>query len=112
MGLVGSLSNTVTTSNLQCLTSRDWHKGRARKRAPAGWSDGRRAFGTVRDAIVQVLAEADSDLRVRDIQAAVDQLLDGPVSTTSVKSYLRKGSDRSIPLFEYRGRAGYRLLRR
>jgi hypothetical protein len=71
--------------------------------------DGRRPFGSVRDAIVQVLAEADGDLRVRDIHPRVERLLSGPVSPTSVKAYLRRGCSRPVPLFEYRGRRGYRL---
>jgi hypothetical protein len=64
----------------------------------------------VRDAIIQVLAEADSDLRVRDIQTGVERLLKGPVSTTSVKAFLRRGCRRETPLFEYLGKQGYRLL--
>src|SRR5439155_4307856 len=63
-----------------------------RRTARKGWTapgepapDSRRPFGSVRDAIVQVLSEADGDLRVRDIQAGVERLLGGPVSPTSVK---------------------------
>ena len=41
----------------------------------------------------------------------VERLLEGPVSPTSVKAYLRRGCDRRAPLFEYRGKDGYRLLR-
>ncbi|MDP9273416.1 MAG: hypothetical protein M3O93_07820, partial [Chloroflexota bacterium] len=62
----------------------------------------------MRDAIVQVLTTADADLRVRDIQQGVEDLLDGHVSASSVKDYLRKGCRRRVPLFEYRGRDGYR----
>jgi hypothetical protein len=112
MDLVGALSNTFRTSNLQRLTSRDWRQVRRQKRpSAAGWSDRRRPFGSVRDAILHVLAEADSDVRVRDIQAGVERLLEGPVSPTSVKTYLRRGCERRMPLFEYRGTNGYRLLR-
>ena len=71
--------------------------------------DGRRKFGTVRDAIVQVLAQADRELRVREIQKGVEDVLGGPVSHSSVKDYLRKGCRRRVPVFEYRGRRGYRL---
>ena len=76
----------------------------------AGWSDGRRQFGTVRDAIVEVLSRADSELRVKDIQAGVEALLNSPVSRSSVKSYLHKGCRRRIPLFENLGWGRYRLL--
>jgi hypothetical protein len=71
----------------------------------------RRKFGTVRDAIVQVLAQADSELRVRDIQKGVEEVLGGLVSPSSVKDYLRKGCRRRAPLLEYRGMRGYRLAR-
>jgi hypothetical protein len=73
--------------------------------------DGRRKFGTVCDAIIEVLAQAVSEVRVRDIQKGVEEVLGGPVSTSSVKDYLRKGCRHPEPLFEYRGRRGYRLAR-
>ena len=61
MGLAGALSNTELAARLQCLTARDWHQVR-RPRGQAGWSDGRRKFGNVRDAIVEVMSAADSEL--------------------------------------------------
>ena len=111
MGLVGRLSNPETTTLYECLTTHDWDQARLWKRTPVGWSDGRRAFGSVRDAIVQVLAEADCAVRLRDIHAGVERLLGGHVARSSVKDYLRKGCRRRVPLFEYRGRSGYRLAR-
>jgi hypothetical protein len=112
MGLVGRLSNPDLTALFQGLMTRDREqvvapRGSARGIAP----DGRRKFGTVRDAIVKVLAQADSDLRVREIQKGVEDVLGGPVSRSSVKDYLRKGCRRRLPLFEYHGRDGYRLAR-
>jgi hypothetical protein len=109
MDLVGRLSNHRVTALYQSLTRRDWHKARP-KRSAVVWSDGRRPFGSVRDAIIEVLAEAGSEVRVKDIQAGVERLLDGPVSGTSVKAYLRRGCQREMPLIEYCGRKGYRLL--
>jgi hypothetical protein len=112
MGLVGRLSNPDLTTLFQVLTSHDWRQPQARQRGESGVApDGRRKFGTVRDAIVQVLARADSDVRVRDIHKGVEDVLGGPVSPSSVKDYLRKGCRRRAPLFEYRGRDGYRLAR-
>ena len=67
--------------------------------------------GTVRDAIVAVLDQADSELRVRDIHAAVEDLLDESVSRGSVKSSVRVGCQRAKPLFEYRGSRSYRLAK-
>ena len=110
MGLTGALSNTEVTTLLQCLTGRDWHKAKRPCKPAAGWLDGRRQFGTVRDAIVEVLSRADSELRVKDIQAGVEALLNNPVSRSSVKSYLHKGCRRRIPLFENLGWGRYRLL--
>lgn len=110
MVLTGALSNTEVTTLLQCLTGRDWHKVRRPRKPADGWSDGRRPFGTVRDAIVEVLSRADSDLRVKDIQAGVEALLNSPVSRSSVKSYLHKDGLRRTPLFERRDRGRYRLL--
>lgn len=50
------------------------------RRRSRGWGDGRRPFGTVSGAIVQVLSEANTDLRVRDIAAQAEQLLGTPLS--------------------------------
>ncbi len=110
--LTGRLSNHDLTTLFQSLVAREWKQVERRPPSGGGVSpDGRRKFGTVRDAIVEVLAQARSDLRVRDIQKGVEDVLGGPVSTSSVKDYLRKGCRRQMPLFEYRGRRGYRLAR-
>lgn len=112
MDLVGRLSNPDLTTLFQGLTAHDWKQAGPRHRSAAGVApDGRRRFGTVRDAIVQVLAQADSELRVREIHQGVEEILDGPVSSSSVKDYLRKGCRRRVPLFEYCGKRGYRLAR-
>jgi hypothetical protein len=110
MGLVGRLSNHDLTTLFQRLTAHDWRQADPPRRAGSGIApDGRRKFGTVRDAIVQVLANADSDLRVREIQKGVEEVLGGPVSASSVKDFLRRGCRRRAPLFAYLGRRGYRL---
>ena len=109
MVLVGLLSNPELTSLYQCLISRDWHKARRRKQGLAGWSDGRRKFGSVGQAIVQVLARADTELRVEDIHKSVEYLLGGPVSRSSVKNYLRRGCERRAPLFERVSHGRYRV---
>lgn len=112
MDLVGRLSNPELTTSFQSLTAHDWTQGERRRRfATPGAPDGRRKFGTVRDSIVAVLEEAGSELRVRDIHQRVEQLLGEPVAGSSVKNYLHKAARRKVPLFEYRGRRGYRLAR-
>jgi hypothetical protein len=92
--------------------ARDWRQAERRRLAARGVSpDGRRKFGTIRDAIVAVLDQASGELRVRDIHAGVEKLLGESVPGSSVRDYLRKGSRRSAPLFEYRGKRGYRFPR-
>lgn len=112
MGLVGRLSNPDLTAFFQSLTVHEGRQADPTRRATAGIApDGRRKFGTVRDAIVQVLEDAGSELRVRDIHARVENVLGEQVSASSVKDYLHKDRRRKAPLFEYRGRDGYRLAR-
>jgi hypothetical protein len=110
LDLVGRLSNQGLTALFQGLTTRSWKQAVVRH-VPGVAPDGRRKFGTVRDAIVAVLEQAGEELRVRDIHAGVEELLGESVSGSSVRDYLRKGSRRSTPLFEYRGERGYRLAR-
>jgi hypothetical protein len=110
MDLVGSLSNPDQATLFQSLMARDWKQaGRRHPSASGAAPDGRRKFGTVRDAIVAVLEQAGCELRVRDIHEGVEKLLGEHVSSSSVKDYLRKSCRRKAPLFEYRGKRGYRL---
>jgi hypothetical protein len=110
MVLIGALSNQDLRTLYQRLTTRDWKQAVRRHAFACGVApDGRRKFGSVRDAIVAVLAEADGELRVREIYERVEGLLGEPVARSSVSDCLRKGCRRRMPLFEYLGRAGYRL---
>src|SRR5438105_4034127 len=110
MDLTGRLSNHDLTTLFQSLTARDWKQAERPHPSTGGIApDGRRKFGTVRDAIIEVLARADSELRVREIHTRVEEVVGGPVSRSSVKDYLHKGCRRRVPLFEHRGRSGYRL---
>jgi hypothetical protein len=111
MVLIGRLSNQDLTDLYQRLTARDWKQAPGRHTLARGIPDGRRKFGTVRDAIVAVLEQASDELRVRDIHAGVEKLLGEPVARSSVRDYLRKGCSRRTPLFEYHGSRGYRLAR-
>jgi hypothetical protein len=110
--LTGRLSNPQTGVLLQRLTSRDWKQATANRRAAHGVApDGRRRFGSVSAAIVQVLSAAETDLRVRDIQAEVDRLLGSSVSRHSIKGYLHSHCQGKRALFERTGRGRYRLSR-
>src|SRR3954471_16483726 len=61
MDLVGRLSNPDLTSRFQSLTARRWRQVTWKREVTSQAApDGRRMFGTVRDAIVQVLDEAGS----------------------------------------------------
>jgi hypothetical protein len=71
----------------------------------------RRKFGSVSDAVVQVLGEARADLRVSEVQSCVERILEGQVSSSSVKNCLTRGSERKHPLFERVGHGRYRLIR-
>lgn len=109
--LVGRLSNHEVTTLLQRLTSRDW-KQVFREQPPARGvaPDGRRKFGSVRDAILTVLAQAGGELRARDVHEGVEELLGESVSSSSVRNCLRRGCRRGTPLFDG-DRRGYRLSR-
>jgi hypothetical protein len=77
--------------------------GQARR--PAG----RRKFGEVSGAIMVVLSETASEMRLRDIHAEVERVLGGRVSFQSVADYLLKRSKGSRPLF-IRSRYGHYQL--
>src|SRR5581483_737809 len=113
MDLVGRLSNTLTTSNLQCLTRRDWHKGRRRHNATTGHHpDGRRQFGSISRVIVRVLSEAGDELPVKEIQVRVEELLGTTLSRHSVKGYLHRACAARHPMVERRARGRYAALGR
>lgn len=112
MGLVGRLSNPVTSDLLQFLTLGDWRKVPYQAVSTGGPApDGRRPFGSVRDAIVQVLASESLGLRARDVHAHVELLLAERVSRSSVKSMLALRCVGSEPLFVRVGRGRYLLAK-
>lgn len=75
-------------------------------------SSTRRAPGEVRDAIVTALRRSPKGASVREIHAAVEKNLGGPVAASSVRSYLQLGSDSSPRLFTRVSRGQYKLVRR
>jgi len=110
MDLTGRLSNRDLTTLLQRLIARNWRQAPPRRTVARGVApDGRRPFGSVSEAIVKVLAQADAAMRVRDIHSEVERVLGGSVSTSSVKNHLHKGSRGANPVFERRGLGGYVL---
>src|SRR2546430_329236 len=112
MVLSGGLSNHPFEGLLQCLTSSSSHKDRPQRKEPsAGWSDGRRKFGTVSAAVVAVLAKTDGEMRLKAIHAEVEHVLAGSVSFYSVADYLHTRSKGPAPLFTRTRHGHYRLLR-
>lgn len=109
--LIGALSNPRVGPVYERLTSGDCHQARIRRRPSTRGiaPDGRRKFGTVSGAIVQVLTDAASELPVREIRARVERLLNSPVSRHSVKSHLHKRVGGPRPLFQRTARGRYRL---
>ena len=109
--LSGGLSN-LNRGHFQSLISNKDHKIRRKRTTSRGaWPDGRRRYGQVAGAIVDVLDQARGELSIRTIREQVEQLLGGPVSRHSISDYLCVRSKGPSPLFE-RSRLGhYRLLR-
>lgn len=111
MGLSGGLSNHSFTDLLQCLTdASEVQAPREASKTRAGWSDGRRKFGTVGGAIVAVLRRAEGEMRMNAIHAEVEETLGGHVSFQSVADYLIRRSKGSRPLFVRTRHGHYRLL--
>jgi hypothetical protein len=109
MVLVGALSNPDLQDLFQSLTSQPRRKPPKRKRESDGPApDGRRQFGTVSTAIVEVLRDAESDLRVKEIWHEVERLVGEPVSRHSVKSYLHRGTH-ELNIFARVSQGRYRL---
>ena len=110
MGLVGGLSNRDIQDRLRSAIDRTpprapgsgvYHRARQR---PAL----RRRGGSIRQAIIGVLANSD-DLHVQDIYAGVEKVLGEPVAASSVRSCLAEHVSGDDPLFERIARGRYRL---
>jgi hypothetical protein len=111
MVLRGGLSNTSISDLAHFLTSEEGLQARRRAEPKAGWSDGRRGFGTVSGAIKTVLAGSSSEMRLKTIHVEVEALLGGPVSFQSVADYLIKNSKGPKPQFVRTRYGHYSLLR-
>ena len=111
MVLSGGLSNHHFQTIIHSLTTGEGRQARRRAKPKAGWSDGRRKFGTVSGAIKVVLSTSSEAMRMKDIHVEVERLLGGPVSFQSVADYLIKNSKGPTPLFERPRYAHYRRSR-
>jgi hypothetical protein len=69
----------------------------------------KRKFASVGDAVLEVLTAAPTDLRVIEVHASVERLLDSSVSRSSVKNYLSRAAYRRHSAIERVGRGRYRV---
>jgi len=67
-------------------------------------------WGWVLMAVTKVLEAAGEPMRARKIHAAVEELVDEPVSWSSVKNCLASGVGGKSPRFERVGRGRYRVV--
>jgi hypothetical protein len=109
-GQFSNLSRPVSDLLSNSLTSLDEDQGLEEVRTTSGWPDGRRKFGTVGSAIVDVLSDAGGELSVKAIRIDVERALGGRVSRFSVADYLLVRSKGAKPLFERTRHGHYRLL--
>jgi hypothetical protein len=105
-----SLSHLEFAETLERLAARDWRRVPVRRRKSLQTGRTRRRFAEVGDAVVQVLTDARTELRMIEIHRAVEDLLGEPVARSSVKNYLAKDCRRREPRFERVTRGRYRLL--
>ncbi len=102
MDLTGQLSNPpAALARLLSILSRPTKRTKKRSTKPkrSGCVEGRRRFGSVGNAVREVLAGVDRDLTAREIRILAEKLLGGPVSTNSISYQLQtksKGPDRTI----------------
>lgn len=76
---------------------------------PSARVDRRLRCGLVPKAIMRVLSESGEPMRVRDIHAEVEALLDQAVSSSAVKNWLARHAQGDQVLFVRLGRGRYRL---
>jgi hypothetical protein len=110
--LRGCLSNRELAASLYSLTValRDQVKEPRRERAKRfAYAEGRRRFGTVGGAVVEVLEEACEPIRLKAIHEAVENKLDDAVSLNTVQDYLRRRAKGPRALFERPSYGHYRL---
>ena len=112
MELNGALSNPFTTDKILLLkVSKLYHTALARvgisPKPPT--TTPRSHVRAVRRALVEVLAEAGSDLRLFELQRRVEERLDRELPRTRFKDYVNDQSKGRSPLLERLGYGRYRL---
>jgi hypothetical protein len=112
MALRGALSSRALAESLHSLTAdlRDQAARRRTGKSRFAYAEGKRRFGTVGKAVVEVLSEAGEEMTPRAVHQAVERKLGGEVSFYSVYDRLRVKSKGPEPLFEHSRHGYYRLL--
>jgi hypothetical protein len=111
MVLRGWLSNRELAASLHSLTValRDQAGTPTARGERFTYARDRRRFGTVGNAIVDVLAEAGEPMKLQAIHEAVERKLAGVVSLNTVHDYLLRRAKGSQALFERPSHGHYRL---
>jgi hypothetical protein len=111
MGLLGCYSNPEIQGRLRQLSEK-LARLAASNAAPrhSGRQDQRLRAGLVPQAIEQILREATSPMRARDIHAEVEDLLGKSVPVSSVKNWLAKHTRGERPRLIRLDRGRYRLI--
>jgi hypothetical protein len=115
MELNGALSNPLQShkdlhlERLEAVKSEALGRERSPNRPSRRIS---RRQGSVLTAVTTLLATAAEPMRVRDIHAAVEQLLDDPISYSAVKEALSAHARGPDQRFQRRRRGYYQLLPR
>jgi hypothetical protein len=100
MDLAGQLSNPPEPlARLLSILSRPTSRTKKHTAKPKrrGYVEGRRRFGTVGKAVLEVLSEADRALTAHEIRLEAEKLLGGTVSRHSIAYQLQTRSKGSEP---------------
>jgi hypothetical protein len=111
MGLLGAYSHPDIPGRLRHLADKLAHLAASDAAPrPSARNDQQLRNGLVPRAIKQVLTEAPGPMRARDIHAAVEDLLNRSVPSSSVKCWLATNVQGERPQLVRLGRGRYRLL--
>jgi hypothetical protein len=111
MGLLGTYSNPAIHERLRQLSEKlDRLAASDAALRPSGRHDLRLRGGLVPRTIEQVLTEAPGPMRARDIHAAVEDLLNRSIPTSTVKCWLTKSTQGEQPRLVRLGRGRYRTI--
>ena len=113
MGLVGQGSNQELAVQLSRVADRILKIRDSRAPAPpvvSSLEQRRRPLGSITEAVSMVLGSV-GEMRVRDIHAAIEAMLEEPVSRSSVENCLNRKSMGHGRRFDRVGRGRYRLPR-